>query len=121
MRSSKIQTITLGRKKVGYGQGVFVIVEAGVNHNGKLATALAMVDVAARAGADAIKFQTFRAGDVVIGRGNMAAYQKKNLGTSESQLAMLKRFELKESFYKPIIERCKKEKKFSLHISLKDT
>jgi len=110
MRGSKIQTIMLGGREVSYGRPVFVIAEAGVNHNGKLATALKLVDVAARAGADAVKFQTFNAEDVVTKGGEMAAYQKKNLGSSKSQRDMLKTLELKESFYKPIIAQCKKKK-----------
>lgn len=87
---------------------VFVIAEAGVNHNGRLDWAIKLVDAAAAAGADAIKFQTFKAEQVVTGRGLMAAYQKKNTGKSISQRAMLRSLELSESFYRPIIARCKK-------------
>lgn len=110
MMKPKAQSIFLGGKRVGYNQTPFVIAEAGVNHNGKLATALKLVDAAARAGADAIKFQTFKAGDVVVKSGKMAVYQKKNFGASKSQRDMLKSLELKEQFYQPILERCKKKK-----------
>lgn len=88
----------------------FIIAEAGVNHNGKLDLALKLIDAAAMAGADAIKFQTFRACQVVTDKGEMAAYQKKNLGTAKSQKEMLQKLELKEEFYKPIIKRCQEKR-----------
>ncbi len=87
----------------------FIIAEAGVNHNGRLDLALKLVDEAARAGADAVKFQTFKAEQVVTKQGKMAEYQKKNIGKKESQLEMLKKLELKEEFYKPIIRHCKQK------------
>ncbi len=91
-----------------FGKDLFIIAEAGVNHNGKLDLALKLVDAAADAGADAIKFQTFRAEQLVTAAGKMAEYQKRNTGTDESQIAMLQKLQLHEDFYAPIIERCKK-------------
>lgn len=102
--------IEINRRKIGEKYPVFIIAEAGVNHNGRLDLALKLVDVAAESGADAVKFQTFRAEQVVTKKGEMADYQKTNLGKVESQQEMLKKLELKEQFYEPIIERCKKRK-----------
>ncbi|TSC91528.1 MAG: N-acetylneuraminate synthase [Parcubacteria group bacterium Licking1014_17] len=102
--------IKIGDKKIGANCPVFIIAEAGVNHNGKLDLALRLVDAAAKAGANAIKFQTFRAENVVTGLSKMAPYQMKNTGRKRTQLAMLEELELKESFYKLIIKRCKSKK-----------
>ena len=85
---------------------VFIIAEAGVNHNGNLDMALQLVDVAADAGADAVKFQTFSADALVTKAARQADYQVENTGKAESQHAMLKRLELTESDHIAIIERC---------------
>ncbi len=74
----------------------FLIAEAGVNHNGDPARAAAMVELAAEAGADAVKFQTFRAEALVTARTAMAEYQQRNVGTEGSQLDMLRKLELSE-------------------------
>lgn len=86
---------------------VFIIAEAGVNHNGELEKALQLVNIAADAGADCVKFQTYRPEGVVTDRGGMAKYQQKNLGQKVSQLEMIKVFELDEDYYELIIQRCK--------------
>lgn len=88
---------------------VFIIAEVGVNHNQKLDLALKLIDIAKEAGADAIKFQTFKAEDVVIETGEMTSYQRKNIGKKMSQREMLRRLELPEEFYDPIIRKCKEK------------
>ena len=73
---------------------VCIIAEAGVNHNGDLTLAKKMVDVAAEAGVDYIKFQTFKSEKLVVENAKKADYQEKNTGNNESQLEMLKKLEL---------------------------
>lgn len=73
---------------------VFIIAEAGVNHDGSLDDARRMIDVAAEAGADAVKFQTFQAEQLVTGRAAKAAYQARNTGEDGGQMAMLKALEI---------------------------
>jgi N,N'-diacetyllegionaminate synthase len=83
-----------------------IIAEAGVNHNGKLDLALRLVDAAAAAGADYVKFQTFCAEKLVTGAAAKAGYQLKTAGPEESQLGMLKRLELDRDAHQQIINRC---------------
>ncbi|WP_029488072.1 N-acetylneuraminate synthase [Candidatus Epulonipiscium viviparus] len=73
---------------------MFIIAEAGVNHNGDVAIAKKLVDMAARCGADAVKFQTFKASDVVAAAEAKVAYQQANDATVETQFEMLNRLEL---------------------------
>jgi len=86
--------IKIKSKIISESSPVFVIAEGGVNHNGKLSLAKKLVDAAKVAGADAVKFQTFKAEGVVIGSVKMASYQEKNTGKKQSQLAMIKKLEL---------------------------
>lgn len=109
IKAMKRANLTIGNRAVGSGQPVFIIAEAGVNHNGQLDLAKKLVDAAAAAGADAIKFQTFKAEQVVTGAGKMAGYQKKNLGKTGSQLQMLKKLELADRNYPELIRYAKKK------------
>jgi len=74
--------------------GALIIAEAGVNHNGERDMAFALVEAAARAGADVVKFQTFKAENLVTRQVPKAEYQRRVTGADESQFEMLKRLEL---------------------------
>lgn len=86
---------------------VFVIAEAGVNHNGSVDMALALVEAAAKSGANAVKFQTFRADEVASRTAAKAGYQAKATGNLESQLDMLRRLELSREAHRILSDRCR--------------
>ena len=87
-----------------------IIAEAGVNHNGSLSTAKRLVDAAAEAGVDIIKFQTFKAERLVSKDAKKADYQKRNIGDGDdSQLAMLKSLELSEADHYELVAYCREK------------
>lgn len=88
---------------------VFIIAEAGVNHNGDIETAKRLVDEAAKAGADAVKFQTFKAENLVCKNAKKAEYQLQTTDKTESQYFMLKRLELTEEMHWKLLEYCKEK------------
>ena len=88
---------------------VFIIAEAGVNHNGSIELAYKLIDVACESGADAVKFQTFKAENLVSINAQKAEYQKQTTNQSESQFHMLKKLELDINVHKKLIEYCKKK------------
>ena len=91
-------------------QQTLVIAEAGVNHNGDLQLDKKLVDAAAEAGADVVKFQTFQANQLATEQAAQAAYQQEALGQSQGQLAMLQQLELKSDQHRELINYCRKNK-----------
>jgi N,N'-diacetyllegionaminate synthase len=85
---------------------VFIIAEAGVNHNGSVDLAKQLIDVAVDSGADAVKFQTFKAENLVSKNAQKADYQKQTTDESESQFEMIKRLELDVATHKKLIKYC---------------
>jgi N,N'-diacetyllegionaminate synthase len=100
-------TITINGRPVGAGAPVFFIAEAGVNHNGDPALAHRLIEVAAAAGADAVKFQTFRTEALVSRHAPKAAYQVETTGAAESQLEMLRKLELSRETFASLAEACR--------------
>jgi len=88
---------------------VFIIAEAGVNHNGSIELAKKLIDVAHNAGADAVKFQTFKAKHLVSKKAEKAAYQKETTDSSETQFEMIKKLELDVDTHKELMEYCKRK------------
>ena len=85
---------------------VYIIAEAGVNHNGKLDLALQLVNIAKESGADAIKFQTFKAIKLASQEADKAQYQKESTDSNESQVDMLKKLELSYDEFRQVKEYC---------------
>jgi N,N'-diacetyllegionaminate synthase len=83
-----------------------IIAEAGVNHNGDIEIAKKLIDIASEAGADYVKFQTFKAEKIATKNASKAEYQKKNTGNDDNQLKMLKQLELSEDDHKQLIRYC---------------
>jgi len=100
--------INISNKKIGENSPCFIIAEAGVNHNGDINLAKQLVIKAKEAGADCVKFQTFKAEQVVTPEAPKAMYQLKNTDPNESQIDMLKKLELSAESYLELIKLCKK-------------
>lgn len=98
--------VTVAGRTIGTGHPCLIIAEAGVNHNGRVEQAKRLIDVAAKSGADAVKFQTFRAERLVSPKAPKAAYQLRATDAGESQWEMLKRLELSEEAHGQLRAHC---------------
>jgi N,N'-diacetyllegionaminate synthase len=103
-----VRTISIDGREVGAGHPCFIIAEAGVNHNGDQEMALRLVDIAIQVGADAVKFQTFKAERVVTANAPKASYQLEVTEQEESQLEMLRHLELSEQAHRELWEYCQR-------------
>ncbi len=101
--------VRIGDSLIGEGEPCFVIAEAGVNHNGDINLAKKLIDVAREAGADAVKFQTFKAEEVVTQSAEKARYQKQTTGAGESQFEMIKKLELAEADFEELYRYAQKK------------
>ena len=106
-RPSTTQPFRIGDRLIGPGQPVFVIAEAGVNHNGQASMAFDLVRAAQGTGVDSIKFQTFKAEHLVVPTAPKARYQLEVTDPKESQLDMLRALELDEAAYPKLLDACK--------------
>jgi N-acetylneuraminate synthase/N,N'-diacetyllegionaminate synthase len=102
-----MKKIKIGNKLIGDGEPCFIIAEAGVNHNGDVNLAKKLVDAAKDVGADAVKFQTFKAENVVVKDAQKAEYQKETTGAEESQYEMIKKLELTEEDFRDLFDYAK--------------
>lgn len=103
------KVLDIASRKIGSDQQCFIIAEAGVNHNGNLTMARQLVDIAAQAGADAVKFQTFTAEHIVTPGAPKADYQLRVTNVGESQYAMLKKLELSEQDFAELKDYCEQK------------
>jgi N-acetylneuraminate synthase len=101
-----MKPVKINGRSVGPGHPCFIIAEAGVNHNGKLELAKKLVDAAAEAGADAVKFQAFKSKELASAKAPKAAYQKETTDQGESQLEMLRKLELDIPSHRILMDYC---------------
>nr|NQU94575.1 N-acetylneuraminate synthase [Bacteroidota bacterium] len=99
--------IKVGKYTISKDDPVFIIAEAGVNHNGNIDVAKQLIDVAVESGANAVKFQAFKTENLILKDVQKAIYQKKTTGVSESQFDMLKSLEITEEQNIELLNYCK--------------
>jgi N,N'-diacetyllegionaminate synthase len=105
-QSSTLKHIQIGERIIGPGNDAFIIAEAGVNHNGNLQRAFELIDLAKQCGADCVKFQTFKAEEIVTLKAPKAHYQLEVTDKKESQYEMLKKLELSIDQFREIQAKC---------------
>ena len=105
---SMTDKIQIANRFVGEDQPVFIIAEAGVNHNGRIDLAIQLIDAAYDSGVDAVKFQTFKTEDLTTKQAKMAEYQIENVENIENQFALIKSLELGYDAFVTLKEHCEK-------------
>ena len=105
-----MKDIRIANQLIGKGRPAFVLAEAGVNHNGDLDLARKLIEAAAEARASAIKFQTFKAANLVTRDAPKASYQMNTTSAEESQYDMLRRLELSADAHAELIAHCRKHR-----------
>jgi N-acetylneuraminate synthase len=103
------KTIQIGKKTISEESKVYIIAEAGVNHNGDIRLAKQLIDIAAEAKADAVKFQAFKTESLILKKVKKAGYQTENTSGEESQFDMLKKLELSGKQNRELFEYCKEK------------
>lgn len=104
-----MRKIKINNRLVGEGEPVFIVAEAGVNHNGNVDLAKQLIDAAKDAGADAVKFQVFKADKLIMRNTEKANYQKATADSKESQYELMKRLELTENNFKELADYANKK------------
>ena len=104
-----MERVRIGTREIGPDRPCFTVAEVGINHNGSLDTALQMVEVAKRAGADAVKFQTFRADEFIADASQTYTYKSQGELITESMLEMFRRHELRADEWRSIRQKCDDE------------
>lgn len=100
--------IKIGNRFVGEGEPVYIIAEAGVNHNGSLEMARKMVEVAKESGADAVKYQTFKTENIILRNAPKSTYHIETTGNDQSWFDLLKTQELSREMHIDLIEHCRR-------------
>ena len=122
MRKMKFNDqIQIGNKQISNNNPVFIIAEAGVNHNGDLETAKRMVDEACGAGVNAIKFQSFKTEKLILKNTEKAPYQKKTTSSEETQFEMLKHLEMDIHKMREIKDYCDEKQILFLSTPFEET
>ncbi len=106
-----MKTIRITDKlSIGEGRPVFIIAEAGINHNGRVKMAKRMIDTAKQCGADAVKFQTFKAEEFISSPAQTITYRSQGKKITESAIGMFRRYQFSEPEWKDICSYCKKKR-----------
>jgi len=104
-----MKDIHICEKIIGINSPIFLIAEAGVNHNGDLSIAKRLIDVASEVKVDAIKFQTFKAEELLLKNTSKAKYQKINTDNNENFYEMIKKYEFTKEDFQSIVNYCKEK------------